>query len=102
MANLSAEVILQPLFDRVLIKRVENEHTSPGGIIIPDTAQEKTQIGTVVAVGKGKLLADGKERPLHVKVGDKIIFGKFSGTDIKLNGNDLLIIKEDDILGILS
>ena len=92
---------LQPLFDRVLIKRVESEQTSPGGIIIPDTAQEKTQAGSVIAIGKGKVLADGSLRPPQVKVGDKILFGKFSGTDVKLGGEELLILKEDEILGLL-
>ena len=74
---------IKPLYDRVLVKRIESEQKSAGGIIIPDTAQEKTQIGVVEAVGEGKLLADGKIRPLNVKVGDKVIFGKYSGTEFK-------------------
>lgn len=92
---------LQPLFDRVLVKRVEDEQTSPGGIIIPDTAKEKTQIGAVVCVGAGKVLSDGQTRPLHVKEGDQVLFGKFSGTDVKFDGAEYLILKEDEILGVV-
>ena len=79
-------VKIKPLYDRILVKRIESEQMSAGGIIIPDTAQEKTQIGLVEAVGEGKILADGKIRPLNVKVGDKVIFGKYSGTEFKFDG----------------
>ncbi|MFC1894623.1 co-chaperone GroES [Candidatus Dependentiae bacterium] len=90
-----------PLYDRVLLKREESEQTSAGGIIIPDTAQEKTQIGIIEAVGDGKISKDGSIRPLRVKVGDKVLFGKYSGTEIKLGGQERLIVKEDEILGIV-
>jgi chaperonin GroES len=94
-------VNIKPLYDRVLVQRLESEQKSAGGIIIPDTAQEKTQIGTVVAVGDGKLLNDGTIRALKVKAGDKIVFGKYSGTEIKLDGEDFLILREDELLGIM-
>lgn len=92
---------LKPLYDRLLIKRVESETTSAGGIIIPDTAQEKTQIGVVKAVGDGKLANDGSIRSLKVKKGDKILFGKYSGTEVKLDGEEYLILREDEVLGVL-
>lgn len=92
---------VKPLYDRILVKRVENEQKSAGGIIIPDTAQEKTQIGIVEAVGEGKLLSDGKIRPLMVKVGDKVIFGKYSGTEFKFEGQEYLISREEELLGII-
>ncbi|KKQ10884.1 MAG: co-chaperone GroES [Candidatus Babeliales bacterium] len=92
---------IKPLYDRVLVKRIESEQKSAGGIIIPDTAQEKTQIGVVEAVGEGKLLADGKIRPLNVKVGDKVIFGKYSGTEFKFDGQEYLISREEELLGIV-
>lgn len=91
-------VTVKPLYDRVLIKRLENEQTSAGGIIIPDTAQEKTQYGSVIATGEGKLNADGKIRKMNVKEGDRILFGKFSGTEVKISGQDYLILREDEIL----
>ncbi|MBI2988464.1 MAG: co-chaperone GroES [Deltaproteobacteria bacterium] len=91
---------IRPLHDRVIIKRVEEEEKTKGGIIIPDTAKEKPQEGRVVAVGRGKR-EDGKVIPLDVKAGDKILFGKYSGTEIKLNGEEHLIIREEDILGII-
>lgn len=91
---------IKPLYDRVLVKRLESEQKSAGGIIIPDTAQEKTQTGTVIATGEGKLLNDGALRPLKVKKGDEILFGKYSGTEVKLSGDELLILREDEILGI--
>jgi len=87
------------MFDRVLVKRVETVTTSPGGIIIPETAQDKTQSGHVVAVGSGKLLPDGQLRPLSVKTGSKVLFGKYSGTEINVNGEDLVILREDELLG---
>src|SRR3954452_8059178 len=92
---------IRPLQDRVIIKRIEEEEKTKGGIIIPDTAKEKPQEGKVVAVGKGKVNDDGKLTPLDVKVGDKILFGKYSGTEIKMNGEEHLIMREDDILGIV-
>jgi chaperonin GroES len=91
----------RPLHDRVLVRRVEAEQKTAGGIIIPDTAQEKPQEGEVVAAGTGTKTEDGKILPLDVKAGDKILFGKWSGTEVKVNGEDLLIMKESDILGIV-
>ena len=91
----------RPLQDRILIRRLENEHKTSGGIIIPDTAKEKPQQGEVVAVGNGKRLDDGKVQPLDVKKGDRILFGKYSGSDIKLDGVEHLILREDEVLGIL-
>ena len=90
-----------PLGDRVLIKRVEEEAKTKGGIIIPDTAKEKPQEGEVVAVGPGTWDDDGKRIPMDVKAGDRILFGKWSGSEVKLDGDDLLIMKESDILGIV-
>ncbi|MBU4270119.1 co-chaperone GroES [Candidatus Dependentiae bacterium] len=92
---------IKPLYDKVLIKRVENESVSAGGIIIPDSAQEKTQIGLVKAVGTGKVNNDGSIRSLNVKTGDKVLFGKFSGTEIKLESEEYLIIREEEILAIV-
>jgi chaperonin GroES len=92
---------IRPLQDRVIVRRIEEEEKTKGGIIIPDTAKEKPQEGKVVAVGKGKVNDDGKLTPLDVKVGDKILFGKYSGSEIKLNGEEHLIMREDDILGIV-
>ena len=91
----------RPLHDRVLVRRVEAEEKTAGGIIIPDTAKEKPQEGEVVAAGTGTKTEDGKILPLDVKAGDKILFGKWSGTEVKLDGEDLLIMKESDILGIV-
>ncbi|HEX5379613.1 MAG TPA: co-chaperone GroES [Phenylobacterium sp.] len=91
----------RPLGDRVLVKRVEEEEKTKGGIIIPDTAKEKPQEGEVVAVGPGARDDNGKVQPLDVKKGDKILFGKWSGTEIKLDGQDLLIMKESDVLGVV-
>ncbi|MCP5381992.1 MAG: co-chaperone GroES [Kordiimonadaceae bacterium] len=91
----------RPLHDRVLVRRVENEMKTAGGIIIPDTAQEKPSEGEVIAAGNGVKAADGKVTPLDVKAGDKVLFGKWSGTEIKVNGEELLIMKESDILGIV-
>jgi chaperonin GroES len=92
---------IKPMYDRVLVKRLENKQKSAGGIIIPDTAQEKTQYGTVVAAGEGKLVADGSLRPLKVKAGDCVIFGKFSGTEVAVSGEEFLILREEEILGRL-
>ena len=91
----------RPLGDRVLVKRVEEEAKTKGGIIIPDTAKEKPQEGEVIAVGPGARDETGKVQPLDVKAGDRILFGKWSGTEVKLDGQDLLIMKESDILGVL-
>ena len=90
-----------PLQDRVLVRRVAEEEVTAGGIIIPDTAKEKPQEGEVVAAGTGAKAEDGKITPLDVKAGDRILFGKWSGTEVKINGEDLLIMKESDILGII-
>ena len=91
----------RPLHDRVLVRRIEAEEKTRGGIIIPDTAKEKPQEGEVVSVGAGTINEKGEIRPLDVKAGDRILFGKWSGTEVKLNGEDLLIMKESDILGIV-
>ena len=92
---------LRPLGDRILVKRIKEEEKTKGGIIIPDTAKEKPQEGKVVAVGKGKVAEDGKLIPPEVRAGDKILFGKYSGSEIKLEGDDLIVLREDDILGII-
>ena len=92
---------IKPLGDRILVMRVKEEDKTKGGIIIPDTAKEKPQEGKIVAVGKGKYGDDGKLIPIEVKAGDKILFGKYSGSEFKLEGEDLLILREDDILGII-
>jgi len=91
---------IRPLHDRVIIKRLEEERTSPGGIVIPDSAAEKPVQGKVLAVGKGKILEDGTVRPLDVKVGDKILFGKYSGTEIKIDGEELVVMREDDLMAV--
>ena len=93
---------LTPLHDRILIKRIEEGETVRGGIIIPDTAKEKPQEGEVIAVGKGKISEEGKVRPLDVKAGDRILFGKYAGTEIKIDGEEFLIMREEEVLGILS
>ena len=92
---------IRPLHDRVIVKRLEEERTSPGGILIPDTAAEKPVQGKIVAVGKGKILEDGNVRPLDVKVGDKILFGKYSGTEVKLDGEELLVMREEDVMAVI-
>jgi chaperonin GroES len=92
---------IRPLQDRVIVKRLEEEEKTKGGIIIPDTAKEKPQEGKVIAVGKGKMTEEGKLIPLDVKVGDKILFGKYSGTEIKIDGEEHLIMREEDILGVI-
>ncbi|MBW2625228.1 MAG: co-chaperone GroES [Syntrophobacteria bacterium] len=91
----------RPLHDRVIVKRVEEEEKTSGGIIIPDAAKEKPQQGKVIAVGKGKILENGKVSPLAVKKGDRILFGKYAGTDIKIDDEEHLIMREDDILAII-
>lgn len=92
---------IRPLQDRVIVKRVEEEEKTKGGIIIPDTAKEKPIEGKVVAVGKGKVREDGKLQPLDVKKGDRVLFGKYAGTDVKIEGEEHLIMREDDILGVI-
>ena len=92
---------IRPLYDRIMVKRIEEKETVQGGIIIPDTAKEKPQEGEVVAVGQGKRLEDGKLVALDVKVGDRILFGKYSGSDIKLEGEEYLIMREDEVLGVI-
>ncbi len=92
---------IRPLGDRILVKRIKEEEKTKGGIIIPDSAKEKPQEGKVVAVGKGKVTEDGKLVAPEVKAGDKVLFGKYSGSEIKLDGEDHLILREDDILGVL-
>lgn len=98
---MSKKLTIRPLHDRLIVKRLDEEQKTKGGIIIPDTAKEKPQEGEVLAVGNGKILEDGKKLPLDVKVGDKVLFSKYSGTDIKLDGQEYLILKEDDIQAII-
>ena len=93
---------IRPLHDRVVVKRLEEERKSAGGIVIPDNAAEKPDQGEVMAVGTGKILEDGKTRPLDVKVGDRILFGKYSGTSVKVDGDELLVMREDDIMGVIA
>ena len=92
---------IRPLHDRIIVERLEEETTTASGIIIPDSAKEKPQQGNVIAVGKGKMTEDGKVLPLDVKVGDKVLFGKYSGTEIKLDGKEYLMMREDDVLGVV-
>lgn len=92
---------IRPLHDRVIIKRMEEEDKTEGGIVIPDTAKEKPVRGEVVAVGNGKLLENGEIRPLDIKKGDRVLFGKFSGTEVKLNGEDVLVMREDDVMAVI-
>ena len=98
---MATKLKIRPLHDRIIVKRLEEEQKTKGGIIIPDSAKEKPQEGEVLAVGNGKVLDDGKKVPLDVKVGDKILFSKYSGTDIKIDGEEYLIIKEDDVQAIV-
>jgi chaperonin GroES len=92
---------LKPLNDRVVVKRIEEEERTAGGIIIPDTAKEKPVQGEVLAVGSGKLMEDGSQRPLDVKAGDRVLFSKYSGTEVKVEGEELLIMREDEILAVI-
>ena len=92
---------IRPLHDRVIIKRLDEERTSPGGIVIPDSATEKPIKGKVVAVGKGKILENGEVRALDVKVGDNILFGKYSGTEVKVDGDELLVMREEDVMAVI-
>ncbi|MDO8494203.1 MAG: co-chaperone GroES [Deltaproteobacteria bacterium] len=93
---------IRPLGDRLVVRRLTEEEKTVGGIIIPDTAKEKPQEGEVVAVGSGKVLESGKVQPLDVKAGDKILFSKYSGTEFKVNGEELLVVREDDVLGVIA
>jgi chaperonin GroES len=92
---------IRPLHDRIIVKRLEEDRTSPGGIVIPDTVAEKPIQGNVVAVGKGKILENGTVRPCDVKVGDKILFGKYSGTEVKVEGEELLVMSEQDVMAVI-
>ena len=92
---------IRPLHDRVVVRRMEEERTSAGGIVIPDSATEKPIQGEIIAVGNGKLLDNGEARPLDVKVGDRVLFGKYSGTEVKLDGEDYLVMREEDIMGVI-
>jgi chaperonin GroES len=94
-------VKIRPLHDRVIVRRLEEERKTAGGIVIPDTAKEKPVQGEVIAVGKGKILEDGSVRPLDVKPGDKILFGKYSGTEVKVGNEELLVMREEDIMGVV-
>jgi chaperonin GroES len=97
-----ADIGVRPLHDRVLVRRMPEEMKTAGGLIIPDTAKEKPQRGEIVAAGKGRVTDEGKVTPLDVKVGDKVLFGKYSGTELKLNGEEYLMMREEDILGIMN
>jgi len=92
---------LRPLYDRIIVKRKSEEEKTRGGIIIPETAKEKPLEGQVISVGQGRALEDGTVRPLQLKAGDRILFGKYAGTEIKVDGEDLLILREDDVLGVI-
>ena len=92
---------IRPLHDRVIVKREDEERKSPGGIVIPDTAAEKPIRGKIVAVGKGKILENGSVRPLDLKVGDKILFGKYGGTEVKFDGDELLVMREEDVMAVI-
>ena len=92
---------IRPLHDRVVVKRLDAENKSAGGIVIPDTAGEKPDQGEIVAVGKGKILEDGQVRPLDVKIGDKILFGKYSGTEVRVEGEELVVMREEDVMAVI-
>lgn len=92
---------IRPLHDRVVVKRIEEDRTSPGGIVIPDTAAEKPIKGEVIAVGNGRILESGQVRALDIKARDKVLFGKYSGTEVKVDGEELLVMKEDDVMGVI-
>ena len=93
---------IRPLHDRVIVKRIEEERKTAGGIVIPDNAAEKPDQGEVLAIGTGKVMDDGKVRPLAVKVGDRVLFGKYSGSSVKLDGDELLVMREEDIMGVIT
>ncbi len=92
---------IRPLHDRVVVRRLEDERKSPGGIVIPDSAAEKPMQGEILAAGNGKIQENGEVRPLDVKVGDRVLFGKYSGTEVKVDGEELLMMREDDIMGVI-
>src|SRR5687767_10345302 len=92
---------IRPLHDRIIVKRLEEERKTASGIVIPDTAAEKPDQGEVVAIGKGKILEDGNVRPLDVKIGDRILFGKYSGTEVKVDGDDLVVMREEDVMAVI-
>jgi chaperonin GroES len=92
---------IRPLHDRVVVRRMAEERTSPGGIVIPDTAAEKPIQGEILAVGNGKILENGDRRPLDVKVGDRVLFGKYSGTEVKVSGEEVLVMREEDIMAVI-
>jgi chaperonin GroES len=92
---------IRPLHDRVVVRRMEEERTSPGGIVLPDSAAEKPVQGEILAAGNGKIMDSGEVRPLDVKVGDKVLFGKYSGTEVKIGGEELLVMREEDIMGVI-
>jgi chaperonin GroES len=93
---------IRPLHDRVIVKRIEEERKTAGGIVIPDNAAEKPDQGEVLAIGTGKVMDDGKVRPLAVKVGDRVLFGKYSGSTVKMDGDELLVMREEDIMGVVT
>lgn len=97
-----SDVGVRPLHDRILVRRTAEEEKTAGGLFIPDTAKEKPQRGEIVACGKGRVTEDGKVLPLEVKIGDKVLFGKYSGSELKLNGEEFLMMKEEDILGVIN
>ena len=92
---------IRPLHDRVIVRRMEEERTSPGGIVIPDSATEKPIKGEIIAVGQGKVLENGEVRALELKAGDKVLFGKYSGTEVKVDGDELLVMREDDVMAVI-
>jgi chaperonin GroES len=92
---------IRPLHDRVIVRRIEETRTTPGGIVIPDSATEKPMQGEIVAAGKGRILENGTVRPIDVKKGDRILFGKYSGTEVKISGEELLVMREEDIMGVI-
>ena len=92
---------IRPLYDRIVVQRLEEEHTSAGGIVIPDTAKEKPSRGKIMAIGIGKLLDSGDVRPLGVKIGEQILFGKYAGTEVNISGEDFVVMREDDIMGVI-
>jgi len=93
---------IRPLHDRIVVRRLEEERKSAGGIVIPDNAAEKPDQGEIIAVGNGKILEDGKVRPLDVKVGDRVLFGKYSGTAVKIEGDEFLVMREEDVMGVIA
>ena len=99
---MAKELSVRPLHDRILVRRTQEEEKTAGGLFIPDTAKEKPQRGEIVAAGKGRVTEDGKVLPLEVKTGDKVLFGKYAGTELKLDGHEYLMMREEDILGIIN